>query len=160
MLSWGGNQLSSKKKKKKAQPENWKLCFIWWTKLKSYAWNIPSQRAVGTAWRGKGRPIWVFATKTRQNIKRLLLIKENQPFQVKDFCTFFYMESCKIQGLLKSFLWYAPQLPGTSIPCFLILSFPREHHWGRAAAVMEGWMAGILFPFWVSYNTFWGQCQG
>ena len=31
---------------------------------------------------------------------------------------------------LKSFFWYAPQLPEASILCFLILSLLRVHHWG------------------------------
>ena len=46
--------------------------------------------------------IGVFATKT-QNIKRLLLIKENQTSQVNEFSTFLYMGRCKSLGSLKSF---------------------------------------------------------
>ena len=34
--------------------------------------------------------------------------KENQTFQVKEFCTFLCMERCKSLGSLKSFLAYAP----------------------------------------------------
>ena len=50
-----------------------------------------------------------------QNIKRLLLIKENQISQVKKFSAFLCMERCKSLGFLQSFLWYAPQLSGASI---------------------------------------------
>ena len=39
------------------------------------------------------------------NIKRLLLIKENQITQVKEFSTFLCMGWCKSLGLLKTFLW-------------------------------------------------------
>ena len=39
-----------------------------------------------------------------QNIKRLLLIEENQKFQVNDFRAFLYMGRCKSLGALKSFL--------------------------------------------------------
>ena len=38
------------------------------------------------------------------NIKRLLLIKENQTSQVKEFSAFLYMGRCKSLGSLKLFL--------------------------------------------------------
>ena len=38
------------------------------------------------------------------NVKRLLLIKENQISQVKEFSTFLYMGRCRSLGSLKSFL--------------------------------------------------------
>ena len=38
------------------------------------------------------------------NVKRLLLIKENQIFQVKDFSAFLCMGRWKILGSMKSFL--------------------------------------------------------
>ena len=46
-----------------------------------------------------------FATKGQvvRNVKRLLLIKENQISRVKEFSVFL----CKSLGSLKSFLWYA-----------------------------------------------------
>ena len=47
------------------------------------------------------------------NIKRLLLIKENQISQ--EFITFLCMGKCKSLGLLKSFLSYASQLCGIRI---------------------------------------------
>ena len=55
-------------------------------------------------------------------------IKENQTSQVKEFSAFLCMGRCKSLGLLKSFLWYAPQLSGTSILCFYIPVFLRAHH--------------------------------
>ena len=41
------------------------------------------------------------------NIKRLLLIKENQVSQIKEFGALLCMGKCKHLGLLKSFLLYA-----------------------------------------------------
>ena len=61
------------------------------------------------------------------NIKRLLLIQENRICQLKEFRAFLYIRRCKSLGSLKSFLWYASQLSGTSILCFHILSFLRAH---------------------------------
>ena len=52
------------------------------------------------------------------NIKRLLLIKENQISQVKEFSVFPYMGRCKILASLKLSLSYASQLSGASIPHF------------------------------------------
>ena len=49
------------------------------------------------------------------NVKILLLIKENQISQVKEFSAFLCMGRCKSLGSLKSFLGYAPQLSGASI---------------------------------------------
>ena len=62
----------------------------------------------------------------------LLLIKENQTSQVKEFSTFPCMGRCKSLGSLKSFLWCAPQLSGASIQCFHSLSFLRTHSRGEA----------------------------
>ena len=50
-----------------------------------------------------------------RNIKRLLLIKENQMSQVKEFSIFLCMGRCKSLGSLKSFLLYASQRSGASI---------------------------------------------
>ena len=48
----------------------------------------------------------VFTTKRiSQGIKRLLLIKENQTYHVKEFSTFLCMRRCKSLGLLKLSLW-------------------------------------------------------
>ena len=51
-------------------------------------------------WRGKGGPQYkgLFATKTiNQNIKRWLLIKENQSSQLKEFNAFLYMGDAKVR---------------------------------------------------------------
>ena len=69
------------------------------------------------------------------NIKRLLLIKENQTSQVKEFSAFLYMGRCKSLGSLKLFLWYASQLSGASILCF---SHP-ELPWGSPKGVAAVW---------------------
>ena len=58
------------------------------------------------------------------NIKRLLLIKENQISRVKEFSTFLCMGRCKLLGSLKSFLPYASQLSRAS---FLLLGFLVFH---------------------------------
>ena len=42
------------------------------------------------------------------NVKRLLLIKENQISQVKEFSTFLYMGRCRSLGSLKLFLGCTP----------------------------------------------------
>ena len=52
------------------------------------------------------------------NIKQLVLIKENQISQVKEFSTFLNRGRCKNLGLLKSVLSYAPHLSGARILCF------------------------------------------
>ena len=57
----------------------------------------------------------------KQINKRLLLIKENQTSQVKEFSAFLCVGRCKSLGSLKSFLWHEPQLSGASILCFLFL---------------------------------------
>ena len=59
--------------------------------------------------------------------QKIMLIEENQTSHVKEFSAFLCMGRCKSLGLLKSFLWYAPQLSGDSILCFLILSSLRVH---------------------------------
>ena len=53
------------------------------------------------------------------NVKRLLLTKENQTSQVKEFSAFLCMGRCESLGSLKSFLRYVPQVPGASILSFL-----------------------------------------
>ena len=57
------------------------------------------------------------------NIKRFLLIKENQISQVKEFSPFLCMGICKSLGLLKAFLSYAAQLSGGSILQFDLIRF-------------------------------------
>ena len=103
-----------------------------------------------------------------RNIKRLLLIKENQTSQVKEFSAFLCMGRCQSLGSLKSSLWFAPQLPGAAFlhpgslqgtefgaasvaeslaVCSLfvsILSPLRGHCWG-SCHVMAWWLQNHLF---------------
>ena len=54
------------------------------------------------------------------------------------------MGRCKSLGSLKSFLWYAPQLLGANILCFIhILSFLRAHH--------REWLQWWLLDGWHSF---------
>ena len=82
-------------------------------------WRTTPKRQVG------GQDIQEFLQQRpgSQNIKRWLLIKENQLSQVKEFSAFLCMERHKSLGSLKAFFWNAPQLSRASISCFLILSF-------------------------------------
>ena len=78
------------------------------------------------------------------NIKRLSLIKEKQITQAEEFRAFLYIGRCKSLGSLKSFLWYAPQLLGANILCFIhILSFLRAHH--------REWLQWWLLDGWHSF---------
>ena len=61
------------------------------------------------------------------NIKRLLIMKENQISQVKEFDAFLCMGRCKSLGSLKSFLSCASQLPGASVLCLLDPEFLSAH---------------------------------
>jgi len=62
-----------------------------------------------------------------QNIKRLLLIKENQTSPIKEFSTFLCRGRCKSLGSLKSSLGYAPQAYAASFLFFSILNPLRVH---------------------------------
>ena len=101
-------------------------------------------------WRGKvgggNQYTWEFLQQRpgSQNIKQLLLNKENQIYQINEFSVCLCMERYKSLGSLKSFLWYAPQLSGASILCFLILSFLRVHCLG-VAAVSDNLMTSTMF---------------
>ena len=74
------------------------------------------------------------------NIKRLLLIKENQISQIKEFSTFLCMGRCKSLGSLKSFPWSAPLLSGAGVLCFLGALHPGDCN---ATA-----MAATPFAYW------------
>ena len=109
--------------------------------------------------RKESRYLGVFATKTGgQNIKkRLLLIKENQVSQVKEFRAFLCPGSCKNLGSLKSFIWCASQLSGASILYFLILSLLRVHCSWRLQQLTARWAwkwAACLSPYLVPSGLF------
>ena len=76
--------------------------------------------------RGGARLYKSFITKGRcLNIKRLLLIKENQVTQVEEFSPFLCVGRYKNLGSLRQFLSHAPQLSGASasILCLHLPSF-------------------------------------
>ena len=97
-------------------------------------------------WEGKrgARMYRLLQQRADRNIKRLLLIKENQITQGKEFNTFLFTGRCKSLGSQKSFLWYASQLPGASILYFHFLSFLRSKHreWLQSDSYS---MVGIFF---------------
>ena len=82
------------------------------------------------------------------NIKRLLLIKESQISQVKEFSNFLCMRRCRSLGSLKSLLSHAPQQSGASTLCVHILNFLGVHHreWLQSDGCQ---VAGILLLRWV-----------
>ena len=103
-----------------------------------------------------GKPGYIEVLQQRAgspNVKRLLLIKENQVSQVKEFSIFLCMGRCKSLGSLKSFLWCAPEVSGASILCFHILSFLRAHQ-----LILEGYIANdcdiLCLPIWLEIFHF------
>ena len=121
--------------KKYSQPKSWELCFIWQEFLGLQAWGAASQVTLRELLRSseevRGELGYIGVLQQgagSRNIKRLLLIKENQISGVKEFSAFLCTGRCKSLGSLKSFLWNAPQLSGASILCFYILSFLGAHH--------------------------------
>ena len=60
----------------------------------------------------------------------MIIVKENQIFQVKEFNTFLCMGRCKSLGSLKSFLSYAPQHLGPVSKVYRSwASFPQGSLW-------------------------------
>ena len=78
-----------------------------------------------------------------RNIKRLLLIKENQISQVNEFTAFLCLRRCKSLGSLKSFLGCAPQ---GQYPVFLHSASALGGHLG-VATVAKGLMAATSFVY-------------
>ena len=137
------------------QPKNWELCFIWWKflglkprrKHLKWLWENCSEKVGG----GSEKPDYTEVLQQRAgrlNIKRLLLIKENQITQVKAFSSFLCNGRCKGLGSLKSLLSYTPQLSMVSILCFHILSFlSSELTVGSDCSLMAArWKAFFSFP--------------
>ena len=115
--------------KKYAQPKSWELCFIHQIFLGLQAQEAASQVTLrellrGVVWEGY---IWVLQQRAGGQNKTLLLIKENQMSQVKEFSAFLSMGRCKRLGSRQSSLWYGPQLPVAGIPVFSSLSSLRAH---------------------------------
>ena len=120
--------------KKYSQPKL-ELCFIWWEFLGFQARETASQATLrDVLWGGGGEE----RSQVRQRFchkgqvvwpsKGYLLIKENQITQIEKFNAFLSVGRGKSLGSLKWFLWYAPQLSGSSIP-FSHSEFPffRAH---------------------------------
>ena len=66
---------------------------------------------------------------TREALKRLWLIKENQIIQVKKFISFLVWENKKNLDSLKSSFSYASQVSGSSILCFSHSEFTYHREW-------------------------------
>ena len=86
--------------KKKAQPKSGEQCFIRRTFLGLRAQEAASQVTLRKLLPGGegGKPGYIGVLQQRAgslNVKRLLLIKENRIFQVKEFSTFLCMGRCK-----------------------------------------------------------------
>ena len=104
--------------KKYSQPKGWELCFIQWEFLGLQAQETKSQVTLRELLQG-GK----FCNKGQVslNIKRLLLIKENQISQVKEISIFLCMGRRKSLCPLKLLLSYAHHLSGASI----LFSYPE-----------------------------------
>ena len=99
------------------------------------------------------------------NIKWLLLIKENQISQAKEFSIFLCVERFKSMGSLKSFLWYAPETCQASVLCFYILSFFRAHFrgWLQFWWLLDANILSFLFSsgltisscLWLKFFAYW-----
>ena len=135
--------------KKNTQPKSWELCFIQGTFLGLWAWEAASQLTLRKLLRGgeeRARIYRSFARRAGSRNKTLPLIKENKISQVKKFSTFLCMGRCKSPSSLKLFLWYAPQLSGTSILCFLILSLLKVHGQEWLQQLTARWRASCFYP--------------
>ena len=125
--------------KKKSQPKSWGLYFTWWEVLGLETQETASISSNPEMWglllikevRERSQVIQCLQQRAGSlNIKWLLLIKENQIFQVKEFSTFLCMGRCKSLGLLKSFLLYAPQHLGLVSKVYTHwASFPQGSLW-------------------------------
>ena len=128
-----------------SQHKSWELCSIRWEFLGLPAWEAASQRQ-NCSEVASGEPGYIEVLQQRAgrcNVKRLLLIKESQISQVKEFSTFLCMGGYKS---LKSFLWYALQLSGASILCFHILSSLRAHQLPGGGC--NHWLTVSTFVYW------------
>ena len=99
----------SRLKKKQAQPKSWELFYladIHGTSSPSPGRSI-SDKCWENCWKEEKKPGYIETLRQplgSQN-KMLLLFKENEISQVKEFSAFLCMGRCKSLGSLKSFLW-------------------------------------------------------
>ena len=106
----------------------WELCFIWQEFLGLQAQEAVSQVTLREQLWGR-QPAYIEVLQQRAgglNVRGLLLVKENQISQVKEFSTFLCMRRWKSLGSPKSFLWYAPQLSGARILFRSYFGSPRK----------------------------------
>ena len=106
----------------------WELCFIWQEFLRLQAQEAASQVILREQLWGRW-PAYIEVLQQRAgglNIRGLLLVKENQISQVKEFSTSLCMGRWESLGSPKSFLWYAPQLFGASILFRSYFGSPRK----------------------------------
>ena len=139
--------------KKNTPPKSWELRFILLTKLRTSAQDTASQVALrdSSEEAGWSQDIRVFVQQRpgSWDLISLLVIKENQTSQVREFSAFLSIGSFKSPGWLVLFLGPAPQLSRASVLYFLILSFFRVYSQGDGCS---DWLllVGIQFPAWVS----------
>ena len=92
---------------KQSQPKSWELWFILWKFLGLQTWEIASQEPWESCSKEASRGVRLYRSLQQGadslNIKRLLLIKENQVSQVKGSSIFIFMGRCKSLGSPRSF---------------------------------------------------------
>ena len=134
---------------KAAQPKSWELRFTWQTFWGLQAWKAASQLTLrDRSKEARVEPGYIGVLQQRAdswNIKKLLLIKENQTSQAKEFSAFLCMGRCKSLGSLQSFLRCAPQLPGARSLFFPILSPLRGTACGGLRWLRSWWLHHPLF---------------
>ena len=117
--------------KKYAQPKSWELCFIHQIFLGLQAQEAASQVTLrellqGVVWEGY---IWVLQQRVGGQNKTLLLIKENQMSQVKEFRVSQYgkMQASGLTAVIP-LIWTSAVC--SQYPCFLNPEFPQGSPWG------------------------------
>ena len=146
--------------RKKTQPKSWEFCLTRWLSV-DFKPRV-ALKGCSKEVREQSGFIGVLQQRTGSlNIKRLLLIKENQTSQVKEFSAFLYMGRCKSLGSLKSLLGYAPQLSGAKALCFLILNFfqVRLVRWLQELTARWQVFFSSLNPFRAHQLTFSCACN-
>ena len=142
------------KKKKKAQPKRWELCFIWPKKTQDFrpedSFSDSSEGLLQTN-KGAAKIYRSFATKARYPEHRKFTIKRNQISQVKEFSAFLHMGNVRVLAQWNhSFDMHLDYLGVVS--CFFsILNSLRMQSWGWLLAWCLSHplftdMAGNIFP--------------
>ena len=141
------------------QPKSWEYCFIW-----GHYWELyrlgkrPSQKALRKCskevrekpiYRSFGWNKWK-SKKTKHFVQhqKITANHKTQTSWVNHFSVFLCMERCKILGMLKLFLWYASELPRTSLLLFSILNLPQGVLLEAALWLMTQWPMPFIF-YWI-----------